>query len=117
MTSAERWPSAPDLPTVAEGGFPGFNVTTWIGLHAPVGTPASVVSRLSEVLLKGLQSREARERLAGIGGEPGKFTPEEFSAFVRIESARWRKVFDEGIVQARELKCTGCSHAVSPPSQ
>ena len=99
VTSAERWSSAPELPTVSESGFPGVNVTTWIGIHAPVGTPPAIILRLSDILLKVLQTREVRERLAGIGGEPGKYTPEEFGAFIRAESGRWRKVFDEGLVK------------------
>lgn len=75
VTSPERWHSAPELPTMAESGFPGFNMTAWFGLLAPAGTPAPIVSRISEVLSKGLQSIEVRDRIAAIGAEAGRMTP------------------------------------------
>jgi tripartite-type tricarboxylate transporter receptor subunit TctC len=99
VTSAERWPSAPELPTLAESGFPAFSVTTWIGLHAPAGTPAPVIARLSGVLLQGLQTQEARAGLGVLGAEPGRSSPAEFSRFIGSETEHWRAAIGRGVVQ------------------
>jgi tripartite-type tricarboxylate transporter receptor subunit TctC len=99
VTSLERWKSAPELPTMAESGFPGFNMTAWFGLLAPAGTPAPVVSRISEVLSKGLQAADARRRIAAIGAEPGHMTPAEFGQYIHSENARWKKIFADGSVR------------------
>jgi tripartite-type tricarboxylate transporter receptor subunit TctC len=99
VTSAERSPTVPDLPTVAELGFPGFSVTTWIGLHAPAGTPDAVVERLSAVLLKGLQKPEVRASLAVLGAEPGRYSSEEFGRFLKAEDEHWRRDIERGAVR------------------
>ena len=96
VTSPGRWPSAPELPTMAESGFPGFDMTAWFGLLAPAGSPAQSVARISEVVLKGVQTVEARKRIGAIGGEPGQMTPAEFARYIRAENARWRKLFGDG---------------------
>ena len=96
VTSPARWPSAPELPTMAESGFPGFDMTAWFGLLAPAGAPAQSVERISEVVLKGVQTAEARKRIAAIGGEPGRMTPAEFARYIRAENARWRRLFSDG---------------------
>ena len=102
VTSPERWRSAPELPTMAESGFPGFNMTAWFGLLAPAGTPAPIVTRISEVLSKGLQSAEVRERIAAIGGEAGRMTPAEYGQFIHTENTRWRKLFADGLIRIEE---------------
>lgn len=102
VTSPERWRGAPDLPTMAESGFPGFNMTAWFGLLAPAGTPASIVSRISEVLSKGLQSIEVRDRIAAIGAEAGRMTPDEFGRYIHAENTRWKKLFDDGLIRIEE---------------
>jgi tripartite-type tricarboxylate transporter receptor subunit TctC len=102
VTSPERWPRAPDLPTMAESGFPGFNMTAWFGLLAPAGTPEPIVSRISEVLSKGLQSIEVRDRIAGIGAETGRMTPAEFGQHIHAENTRWKKLFDERLILIEE---------------
>jgi tripartite-type tricarboxylate transporter receptor subunit TctC len=96
VTSPSRWPNAPELPTMAESGFPGFDMTAWFGLLAPAGTPVQSVSRMSEVVLKGVQTADARRRIGAIGGEPGRMTPAEFARFIRAENARWKKLFSDG---------------------
>ena len=93
VTSPERWPSAPELPTMAESGFPGFDMTAWFGLLAPAGTPAPIVSRISEVLSKGLQTRDARKRIAAVGAEPGHMTPAEFGQYIHAENIAVEKDF------------------------
>jgi len=102
VTSPERWRSAPELPTMAESGFPGFNMTAWFGLLAPAGTPAPIVARISEVLTRDLQSADARTRIAAVGAEPGHFTPAEFGQYIRSENARWKKIFADGLVRIEE---------------
>jgi tripartite-type tricarboxylate transporter receptor subunit TctC len=102
VTSPQRWPSAPALPTMAESGFPGFDMTAWFGLLAPAGSPADGVARISEVVLKGVQTPEARKRIAAIGGEPGRMTPAEFARYIRAENARWRKLFSDGRLRVEQ---------------
>jgi tripartite-type tricarboxylate transporter receptor subunit TctC len=77
---------------MAESGLAGFDMTAWFGLLAPAGTPAAVVERISEILLAGLDTDAARQRLATIGGEPGRLTPGQFAQYLRAESARWRRI-------------------------
>jgi len=102
VTSPERWHSAPELPTMAESGFPGFNMTAWFGLMAPAGTPAPIVSRIAEVLSKGLQSVEVRDRIAAIGAEAGRMTPAEFGRYIHAENTRWKKLFADGLIRIEE---------------
>ena len=102
VTSPERWQSAPELPTIAESGFPGFDMTAWFGLVAPAGTPEPIVARISEALSKGLRTTEARNRIAALGAVPGRMTPAEFGRYIHAENARWRKIFSEGSVRIDE---------------
>ncbi len=95
VTSPQRWPAAPALPTMAESGFAGFDMTAWFGLLAPARTPPHVVERISESLLAGLRTGAARERLATIGAEPGQLTPAQFAQYLRAENARWRRIVAE----------------------
>jgi tripartite-type tricarboxylate transporter receptor subunit TctC len=92
VSTAKRSSFAPDLPTVAESGLPGFDVFGWNGLLAPAGTPAPVIARLHGEIVKALQDREVNERIAGFGFEPVGNTPEEFGEFVKTDIARWAKV-------------------------
>jgi tripartite-type tricarboxylate transporter receptor subunit TctC len=87
---------------MAESGFPGFDMMAWFGLLAPAHTPPWIVSRLSDVLLKGLQAGEARQRIGSIGGEPGRLTPAEFGQYIRAENAHWSKIFADGVVRLEQ---------------
>jgi len=91
VTSAARNPAYPDVPTIAESGFPGFSAVSWFGLSAPAGTPKEVVTRLQEASARALASTEIRERLQSQGFVVVGSTPEQFSAFVRDEIAKWGK--------------------------
>ncbi|HEX7812036.1 MAG TPA: tripartite tricarboxylate transporter substrate-binding protein, partial [Burkholderiales bacterium] len=102
VTSPVRWPAAPDLPTMAESGFPGFDMLVWFGLMAPAETPAPVISRLAAALSKGLQDAEVRARLATLAAEPGRTTPAEFARYIQRENLRWKKLFAEGVLRAEE---------------
>lgn len=96
VTSARRWPSLPDVPTVAEQGFPGYEMEIWFGLYAPARTPAAVVTRINDELRKWLATAEAREAFAAIGHEPAPSTPDE----VRQRVAAEQKLFGPAIKAA-----------------
>jgi len=89
---AARSAAAPDLPTVAESGLPGFDVTNWIGLFAPAGTPADIVRRWNGEVTRLMQSTEIEARLLREGARFVATTPEQFGAFVRAEIAKWAPV-------------------------
>lgn len=89
VTSAKRLPSLPDLPTVAESGFPGFDMPSWYGLWAPAGTPKAVADRLSAEIRKALQAPAVATRLAAISFQSVASTPEEFAAFDASELAKY----------------------------
>ena len=95
VSTAKRSAFAPELPTVAESGLRGFDVFGWNGLLAPAGTPAPVIAKLHGEIVKALQDREVRERIASFGFEPVGNTPEEFGEFVKADIARWAKVAKE----------------------
>ena len=90
--SAQRLSVLPDVPTVAEQGFPGFESSQWFGLLAPAGTPAPVVERLHQAAVKALQTDAVRSRLAHDASEPSGAGPAEFAAFIDAEEKRWGKV-------------------------
>lgn len=92
VSSPRRFAFAPDLPTVAESGVPGFSAVGWTGLLAPAGTPRPIVQKLNAEIVRVLPLPDVREKLAGDGSEFGKNTPEEFSKFIKEEIAKWGKV-------------------------
>ena len=89
VTGFKRSPAAPDIPTVAESGVPGFNGSTWLGLVAPAGTPPAIVARLSAETSKALNAPEVRERLLAQGVEPVGSSPEQFAAHLETEMQRY----------------------------
>jgi tripartite-type tricarboxylate transporter receptor subunit TctC len=92
VTGTARTKAFPDLPTIAEAGVPGYEVTTWGGIIAPMGTPRAIVSRLSEEVRKAARAPTLVERYAALGADPVTSTPEEFTAFIRHEHLKWAKV-------------------------
>ena len=92
ITSAKRSPLLPDLPTMIEGGLPGFVTQTWYGILAPAGTPAPVVSALNAAIVKAVQKEDFRARLAQLGADPIAETPEYFRKMLIEEIERWSKV-------------------------
>lgn len=93
VSSAGRSSLLPDVPTVAEsGGLPDFEVSVWVGIFAPAGTPKEIVSRLNTEIVKIVRVPNIRERLAGLGAEPVGDTTEHFSAYIKSELAKWSKV-------------------------
>ena len=92
VTSAQRAPALPDIPTIAESGLPGFEATSWFGVLAPAGTPAEIVKRLNAEIDKWLQSPEAKEKLLAQGAVAAGGSAEEFAAYIRAETEKWAKV-------------------------
>ncbi len=89
---ARRSPAAPEIPTVAENGLPGFDVTDWQGLLAPAKTPAAIIDRLNRETLRILNERDVKERLATAGLQVVTSTPAQFADFIRAEIEKWGKV-------------------------
>ncbi len=92
VTTAQRANAMPDVPTMAEAGLAGFDVSTWFGVFAPAGTPPALVARLNSAFTAALNSPEMRERLARMGAVPAPGTPEQFSELLRSELAKYQKV-------------------------
>lgn len=92
VSSASRLPTLPDVPTVAESGFPGFEADQWYGLVAPAGTPPDIIKRLNDVANAGLQRPEMAKSLASEGAVPLGGTPQVFGALIAREIPRWREV-------------------------
>ncbi len=99
ITSAKRSPVAPELMTVSEAGFPGFEVSGWFGWLAPARTPRNVVARLNAEIVKVLNTPDIRERLLSQSTEPAGGTPEAFTAFIKSEHARWARVIREANIK------------------
>jgi tripartite-type tricarboxylate transporter receptor subunit TctC len=96
VSTAQRVPSFPEVPTAEEAGVPGYVVTTWYGLFAPAGTPAPIVSRLHAEVVKTMQTPDVRARLEGIGADGSvSRSPEDFAALVRADTARYAKIVKE----------------------
>jgi len=92
VTGAQRSPVLPDVPTVAESGFPGYSAVGWNGLFVPAGTPKEVVARLNAEVNAVLKLPDVREKVAQQGAEVVGGTPEQFTAFIRAETQKWAKV-------------------------
>jgi tripartite-type tricarboxylate transporter receptor subunit TctC len=92
VTTARRSSVAPDIPTLAESGLPGFEVGSWQGVFAPAGTPPDIVKRLNTEIVKILNTPETRDKLTALGAEPVGNSPEEFAAMVKAEVVRWADV-------------------------
>ena len=90
---------APDLPTVAEAGVAGFDVTLWFGLLAPKGTPREILKSLADAVTEAAKTEEVRKRLATAGGEPLSATLDDFKAFIAADIPKWAKVIQHAGVQ------------------
>jgi len=99
VTSAQRSPSAPDIPTVAETALPGFDAETWFGIVAPAGTPHDIRAKLNAVALKALASEDTKKRYLDLGMVTRSSSPEEFDAYIKSEVAKWSGVIKEANVQ------------------
>jgi tripartite-type tricarboxylate transporter receptor subunit TctC len=92
VTGLARDPSLPQVPTVAEQGFPGFEALTWFALMAPAGTPAPILDQLNTEVNRALASAEMRQRLDAMGFAPARMGRPEFAAYLRAEVTKWAGV-------------------------
>lgn len=99
VSSDKRAPQRPDLPTIAESGYPGFRTITWNGLVAPAGTPNDVIDRVSNEVQKMVRDASAAQRLVSIGVDPWGSTPQEFAAAMKSEAALWADVIRNGNIR------------------
>lgn len=91
-TGAKRTPVAPEIPTISEAGVPGYEVATFYGVSVPAKTPRAIVERLHGEIVKALASPQVKEKLVGLGADPVGNTPEQYTAFMQAEIAKWTKV-------------------------
>jgi tripartite-type tricarboxylate transporter receptor subunit TctC len=95
VTTLRRSSAAPELPTIAESGYPGFEVTSWYGLLAPAGTPVAIVGKLHLETVKALALPDLRAKLVDLGLEGIGNSPDEFAAFIKSEIPKWAKMIKE----------------------
>jgi tripartite-type tricarboxylate transporter receptor subunit TctC len=92
VTTPKRWPGSPEIPTVAESGVPGYEVSGWFGLLAPGGTPRPVVDTLYRAISAALKQPEMQKQMLEFGAEPGGNPPEDFARQIAAEIEKWKKV-------------------------
>lgn len=92
VSGPKRSPALPDIPTLSEAGVPGYEATTWTGIVAPVGLPKPILARLNSEIQQMVAGPSFREKVNAIGSEPMSGSSEQFSAFIRAESAKWADV-------------------------
>ena len=102
VTTAKRSSELPDVPTLAEAGFPGLEMTTWYGVFVPAGTPKDIVAKLHSEIMKALQAPDVQKRIAGLAGEPGTLTSEQFAALNRADYERFGKLVREANIKLDE---------------
>jgi tripartite-type tricarboxylate transporter receptor subunit TctC len=95
VSGAQRWPSLPDVPTIQESGFPGFEVLAWAGVATTKGTPKSIVERLNKAIQSAIALPAVSDRLRSLGGIPRGSTPEEMTAKVTSQIALWQSVAEK----------------------
>ena len=100
VSGAMRSPLAPDVPTVAESGIPGYDVSVWFGVLAPAGTPRNIVQRLNAEIIRIIATPEITDRFVKQGVEPRTGTPEQFGELIKSEVARWAGVIKTAGIQA-----------------
>src|SRR5690606_7277789 len=92
VTTPQRATALPDVPTIAESGYPGFDISTWYGFWAPAGTPEPIVAKLAEHAAMALKTPQVRERYAAMGAEPVGSSPAEFAAYNLSEGEKWAEI-------------------------
>jgi tripartite-type tricarboxylate transporter receptor subunit TctC len=92
VTSAQRHPQLPDVPTMIESGVPDYVMTFWSGVVAPFGTPAEIVGKLNAAISEGLRSQAIRDSLAKVGAQADPGPPQDFAAFIAAETTKWSAV-------------------------
>ena len=92
VTTPKRTAAAPEVPTIAEAGLPGFEATNWYSILGPAGLPRPLVERLHRDVSRAMSAADAKDRLAAVGAEVALQTPEQFAEFIRSEIDKWGKV-------------------------
>ncbi|HSQ04527.1 MAG TPA: tripartite tricarboxylate transporter substrate-binding protein, partial [Burkholderiales bacterium] len=100
VTGEQRSPALPDVPTIAEAGVPGYEVTTWNALFAPAGTPAPIVNRLNSLVRQALDQPDAKSVMAAQGLDPTPSTPAELRALVKSELSKWARLIKAAGIKA-----------------
>jgi len=95
VSSATRSPAAPDVPTMAESGFPGFDITNWFAIFVPAGTPSPIVDKLYTDIARSVKDEEFMSRIRREGGDVNPISPKEFAQFLEAESEKYRKIVKE----------------------
>ena len=101
VTSKERSPVAPDLPTIAESGYPGFDAIAWHGIMAPTGTPAPIIKRLNTEIVKALKDPDTAKLIEAQAIQIVASTPEEFAAFIKKDVVLWREVAKQAKIEVK----------------
>ena len=99
VTTVQRSSALPKVPTVAESGLPGFDISTWYGIWAPAGTPRDIVGRLAAEVAQAVRSPDVRAKLLAMGAEPVGSSPDEFSAYNRSELDKWARIVKDSGAQ------------------
>jgi len=99
VTSPQRLPQLPEVPTVAEAGLTGYDSTGWFGVVAPAGTPQAIVNRLNAEITAALNDEQVKTSMRNLGVEPAPSRPEAFEAYIRSETAKWGKVIKQASIK------------------
>jgi tripartite-type tricarboxylate transporter receptor subunit TctC len=102
ITSNERSPAAPDVPTMAEAGIADFEITAWFGFMAPAGTPKPIIDKVSRDVARIIAMPEVRDRILAQASVPISNTPEEYAAFIQAETKKWTEVIKQANIKADE---------------
>jgi tripartite-type tricarboxylate transporter receptor subunit TctC len=102
IAGPSRNPQLPDVPTMAESGLPGFDVTSWYGIVTRTGTPPAIVQKVQRDMAEALQSEDVKAKLAGLGLEPVGNTPEAFGAVIKAESRKWGDIVRKANIQPQQ---------------
>jgi tripartite-type tricarboxylate transporter receptor subunit TctC len=100
VTSAKRTAAAPEFPTIAESGVPGYELLTWFAVVAPAATPKPVIARLNAEIIKAVNAADTRKRFIELATDPVSSTPEELGAYTRREIVKWRKLIKQASIKA-----------------
>ena len=99
VLSAARSTNYPDVPTIAESGFPGFEASVWYGIVAPAGTPKPIVQKLHDEVQKALTTKDVKERMAAVGGEVAPGSTDMFAQLIRSEAQRYTRLVREANIK------------------
>jgi tripartite-type tricarboxylate transporter receptor subunit TctC len=99
VTSPQRLPMLPDVPTASEAGLTGYDSTGWFGVVAPAGTPPAVVARLNAEITAALGDPQIQASMRNLGVEPAPGKPEQFEAYIRSETQKWGKVIRQANIK------------------